>query len=137
MPSKSPSASVAAPVASKTNQPAASAATAKAATPNAGKTPSQKKAVLVKKPVAEPVSAVKARPASDKRLKPKKIKMVSDSFTIPKLEYLMLETLKLRAGALGHSVKKSELIRAGIKALSAMPDGNFEAALKTVQTHKN
>ena len=62
--------------------------------------------------------------------------MVRDSFTIPKAEYTVLDDLKQRAGKLASSVKKSELIRAGIKALAAMTDAAFMAAVKVVPTIK-
>ena len=68
----------------------------------------------------------------EKPFKTKKIKLVRDSFTIPKPEYLILDNLKLRATDLKHPVKKGELIRAGIKALAAMSDPHFLAALKAV-----
>ena len=68
----------------------------------------------------------------EKPLKAKKIKLVRDSFTIPKPEYLILDNLKLRAADLKHPVKKSELLRAGIKALAAMTDSNLLTALKAV-----
>lgn len=68
----------------------------------------------------------------EKPLKPKKIKLVRDSFTIPKPEYLILDNLKLRATDLKHPVKKGELIRAGIKALAAMTDQQLLVALKAV-----
>jgi hypothetical protein len=87
---------------------------------------------------AQPKAAVAptAKPKAGKVLKPKKPKLVRDSFTIPKLEYLILEDLKLRSGKLGNSVKKSELLRAGIKALAVMADSNFMAALKAVPAIK-
>jgi hypothetical protein len=75
-------------------------------------------------------------PKVEKPLKEKKPKLVRDSFTIPKLEYLLLDQLKHRSGALGMAVKKSELIRAGIKALAAMPDADYVAAVKAVPTIK-
>lgn len=68
----------------------------------------------------------------EKPLRAKKIKLVRDSFTIPKPEYLILNNLKLRAADLKHPVKKSELLRAGIKALAAMTDSNLLTALKAV-----
>ena len=68
----------------------------------------------------------------EKPIKAKKVKLVRDSFTIPKPEYLMLDNLKLRAADLKHPVKKSELLRAGIKALAAMTDSNLLTALKAV-----
>jgi len=72
-----------------------------------------------------------------KLLKAKKPKLVRDSFTIPKLEYLKLEELKHHRGVkLGALVKKSELIRAGIMALAAMSDSNFLKTTKAVPAIK-
>ena len=68
--------------------------------------------------------------------KAKKTKLVRDSFTIPKPEYLVLEELKQRAMTLNHPAKKGELIRAGIKALAAMTDAAFMNAMKSVPTIK-
>jgi len=73
---------------------------------------------------------------SDKLLKPKKAKTVREDFSLPMLEYLMLETLKLRSSKLGSPVKKNVLVRAGIKALASMSDANFLAMLKTVPARK-
>ena len=80
----------------------------------------------------QPVQAVKAA----KPAKVKKTKLVRDSFTIPKDEYVVIDRLKIRAGKLGQAVKKSELLRAGIKALAAMSDIQFKAALSNVPTIK-
>ncbi|MDP2818952.1 MAG: hypothetical protein Q8O29_11905 [Polaromonas sp.] len=85
-----------------------------------------------KKPIAKPVSA----PKTEKPVKAKKPKLVRDSFTIPKPEYVVLEALKQRAAGLAHPVKKSELLRAGIKTLAAMPDAAFLTALNNVPTIK-
>jgi hypothetical protein len=65
-----------------------------------------------------------------------KPKLVRDSFTIPKSEYAVLEGLKLRAAKLARPIKKSELLRAGIAALSAMSDKAFLAALNGVPSLK-
>lgn len=92
------------------------------------------KAAINSKPKA--LIAPAAKPAVQKLLKAKKVKLVRDSFAMPKLEYLVLEELKLRSGKLGNSIKKSELIRAGIKALASLPDSIFLAALKAVPTIK-
>lgn len=48
----------------------------------------------------------------------------------------MIEALKVRAAKLALSSKKSEILRAGIKALAAMPDAAFAAALATVPSLK-
>ncbi len=71
-----------------------------------------------------------------KSAKPKKAKLVRDSFTIPKSEYLVLDELKQRALALSHPAKKGELIRAGIKALAAMSDAEFLTAMIAVPAIK-
>jgi hypothetical protein len=84
---------------------------------------------IVKKPTAKPVKV--AKPA-----KVKKPKLVRDSFTIPKDEYVVIDALKTRAGKLGQAIKKSELLRAGIKALAAMSDIQYKAALSNVPTIK-
>jgi hypothetical protein len=97
------------------------------------------KVVKVAKPVAAkakaPVVKAKAVPAA-KPAKVKKPKLVRDSFTIPKAEYTVLDDLKLRSIALTQPAKKSELLRAGIKALAAMSDAALMAALQAVPTIK-
>ncbi|NIC39656.1 hypothetical protein HA630_01075, partial [Aquabacterium sp. A08] len=54
--------------------------------------------------------------------KPKKMKLVRDSFCMPKDEYARLDALKTRALGLSLAVKKSELLRAGLKALDGLSD---------------
>lgn len=68
--------------------------------------------------------------------KDKKVRMVRDSLSIPKNEYAVLAELKLRAGKLAVPVKKTELIRAGIKALAALPDSSFLRAIRAVPSLK-
>lgn len=90
------------------------------------------------KPADTPAAKVKAtpKPAAEKATKVKKPKMVRDSLTIPKLEYAVLDALKLRAAKLASPAKKTELIRAGIKAIAAMSDAAFLAAIKAVPSLK-
>lgn len=66
----------------------------------------------------------------------KKTKLVRDSFTIPKAEYVVIEDMKVRAIALGTSVKKSELLRAGLKLLQSLSDRAYKAALAAIPTLK-
>ncbi len=126
--------------------------TAKTAAKKATRTPAKDpaKKPVVKKAAAKsvsktavkkaPVKAAPAKPAKPvkaaKPAKVKKPKLVRDSFTIPKDEYVVIDSLKLRAGKLGQAVKKSELLRAGVKALAAMTDIQFKAALSNVPTIK-
>ena len=96
----------------------------------AAKTPVKAKlSPQVKKAVKTVVKSVKVEKA-------KKPKMIRDSFTIPKTEYVVIDALKERAGKLSRSAKKSELLRAGVKALAAMSDAAFLAALTAVPTIK-
>ncbi|WP_322992005.1 hypothetical protein [Limnohabitans sp.] len=96
------------------------------------------------KPATAPATApVKAKttapkPASSpaKPLKDKKVKVVRDSFTIPKSELLQIGESKKRALTLGVEIKKSELIRAGLQALTSMNDAAFKKALASVPTIK-
>ncbi|WP_382157391.1 hypothetical protein [Hydrogenophaga sp. ANAO-22] len=67
---------------------------------------------------------------------PKKPKLVRDSFTIPKTEFAAIDQLKTRAIALGSSVKKSELLRAGLMVLQGLNDAAYKVALAAVPTLK-
>jgi hypothetical protein len=107
------------------------------------------KKIVVKKPLAKafapagatkkvvpvkPMKVVKAK--AIKVEKTKKPKLVRESFTIPKIEYVVLEALKQRAAQLMRPVKKSELLRAAIKELAALPDAAFLIALDKVPALK-
>ena len=74
--------------------------------------------------------------ASKKKDKPEKVKVVRDSFTIPKTEYAQIAAMKKRAMGLGLEVKKSELIRAGLALLDGTADAAFRKALGNVPTLK-
>jgi hypothetical protein len=76
------------------------------------------------------------KPQKTKAPKVKKTKLVRDSFTIPKAEYLALGVLKSRAEKLAHPAKKSELIRAGIMSLTRMSEKSFLEALESVPAIK-
>lgn len=128
----------------KTAAPARKAAVARKA-PAAARKAAPAKPVVAKpaaslpapqaaKPVATPAAAKPAK--VDKTDKRKKPKMVRDSFTMPKDEYAVIEALKERALRVGAAAKKSELLRAGIKALAALSDAAFLAAVKAVPTLK-
>jgi hypothetical protein len=83
------------------------------------------------KPAAKKPAA--AKPATAPKAK---TKLVRDSFTIPKAEYAVLEALKQRGLSLARSVKKSELLRAGIAALNGMNDTTFLDAVNAVPSLK-
>lgn len=83
-------------------------------------------------PAPIPAAPARVEPRAEKAVKAKKPKLVRDRFTLPKTEKAALAELKERSGKLGLPVKKSELLRAGIKAMAGMPDQLLLAALKAV-----
>jgi hypothetical protein len=130
-----------------TVKPTASRTTAKKTAAKPASKPLAKVAVKAKKTVA-PAKPATRKPAAKAIVMPvvkvaepnsaklKKTKMVRDSFTFPKAEYAVLDGLKMRAAKLGSPAKKTELLRAGIKAIAAMQDAAFVAALKSVPSLK-
>lgn len=122
----SPKASKPAPSASKTTKPQAKPA----------KPVTQPAVKASVKPVSSTAKAEPAKSTPAKPVKEKKVKVVRDSFTLPKTEFLQITDMKKRAMALGIEVKKSELIRAGLQAISSMADAAFKKALGNVPTIK-
>ena len=110
----------------KAAAPRAGAKTLASAAGTAGRSRSRSAAAAVKPSVAVALAADK----------PKKPKLVRDSFTIPKGEFMALQELKQRVGKAGVAAKKSEILRAGIKALAAMNDTALAAALAAVPAIK-
>lgn len=123
-------------MATRKTAPAKTPRAAVAAKPPAARQPARAPAnKAVAKPVkAAPAAKVAAAPV--KTLPEPKPKLVRDSFTMPKAEYAVIEQLKRRASVLERPAKKSELLRAGIKALSTLSDEALLAALKAVPTIK-
>ena len=119
------------PAVSKVATPKAPAAKKPAAKAPATKRTASK-AIVAKPAAAKPVAAKPTKAEA----KPKKPKLVRDSFTIPKDEYAGIDTLKERSVALGRPAKKSELLRAGLMALLALSPNALHAALEAVPTIK-
>jgi hypothetical protein len=136
------------PASPTTSKAAKSVKSVKPTTTNtASKTAVKPAAKPVAKPVAKPATQPVTKPvtksvtppqatAPAKPAKEKKIKVVRDSFTIPKTELLEVGEMKKRALTLGVGVKKSELIRAGLSALASLNDAAFKKALASVPTIK-
>lgn len=93
------------------------------------------KKVSTKAPLSSAFAATKVETVASLQ-KAKKPKLVRDSFTIPKAEYGVLDELKQRAANLTRPVKKSEILRAGIKILAALSDAAFLTALAQVPAIK-
>lgn len=120
-----------------TPAPAGALATRKSAPAKKATAPAKaaKKIKPVKPPAKAPVVKKQAAEAA-KPVKDKKVKVVRDSFTIPKTELLQIADMKKRALGLGVEIKKSELIRAGLQALLGLTDVSFKKALSSVPTIK-
>lgn len=106
-----------------------------------------KTAEIVKKAaeaVAETVAeeaAVKGKAKREKKEGAKKVsakkeKVVRDSFTMPKTDYEKLAILKKKCLDAGVAVKKSELLRAGLKLLESTSEKRLLAAIAAVETVK-
>jgi hypothetical protein len=102
------------PMAAKATRAGAAAAK----TPKSTEAP-KKAAVSTARPAAAPV-------------KSERVKLVRDSFTMPKADFEMIDTLKQRALKQGREVKKSELLRAGLHALAALGDTAFGSVVAAV-----
>jgi hypothetical protein len=120
-----------------------SPATVKKAVKAPAKAPIKAVQTVAKTAAPAPTKAVKAKPApvtpakaDKKKDKPEKVKVVRDSFTIPKAEYAQIAAMKKRAMELGLEVKKSELLRAGLALLAATSEAAFRKALGNVPTLK-
>jgi hypothetical protein len=71
-------------------------------------------------PVAREEKSGKA--GKEKKSTAKQSKLVRDSFTFPASDYARIGELKQRALASGREIKKSEILRAGLVVLSALPE---------------
>jgi hypothetical protein len=66
----------------------------------------------------------------------RRVKVVRDSFTMPAADYERIGALKKRSLALGQEKKKSEVLRAGLRALEALADGDFVRLMASVEPVK-
>jgi len=113
-------------LADEANAPATKAAKAK---PVSTKVAKPKRAAAVEAAPAALAAEVKVKRA-------KKEKVVRDSFTMPKSDYEKIATLKQKCLDAGASVKKSELLRAGLFLLESAPSKRLLAAISAVETVK-
>jgi len=88
------------------------------------------KAAPAPKPAPKPKAVAKkptAKPAKPK--KPAKVKVIRDSFTMPEADFAIIDRIKLRAIEWKQPVKKSEVLRAALYALGALPDAQVKKLL--------
>jgi DNA-binding transcriptional regulator YiaG len=86
---------------------------------------------LAAKAVSKPVVKAADKKVADakKARKEAKVKVVRDSFTMPQSEYQKIEDLKEACLKTGLHVKKSEVLRAGLQALTALSVAQLKSAL--------
>ena len=63
-------------------------------------------------------------------------RVIRDTFTMPPDDHALLDRLKARALSMGQAITKSELVRAGLHALSAMAETDFREAINQVEKIK-
>jgi hypothetical protein len=102
---------------------------ARTASVNTVKAPAAKQALpkVSMAPVGSPPLALK---------KSKRSKVVRDSFTMPKGEYARIDELKALGLTVGVAAKKSELLRAGLIALSKLTAPELKVAIKALDNVK-
>ncbi|EHP40666.1 hypothetical protein OR16_24430 [Cupriavidus basilensis OR16] len=121
----------------RTLTPAPAAAQKKAATVVKRPVTRAKKAeTAVKAAKVEAAKPAANAPKAEKVQKPAKAKVVRDSFTMPEWDYAKLAELKRRCLNGGAHVKKSELLRAGLKMLESLPERQLLAVVAQVETVK-
>lgn len=137
-PSDKPAAKpVAKPVANPVAKPAAKKPAAnKPATKKRAAKPVATKAAPKVAPKVNAKTKPSVKPANKPADKPKKQKTIRDSFNMPADDYALIATLKKRALSAAKEVKKSELLRAGLKVLSNMSAEAFANAINAVPTIK-
>jgi hypothetical protein len=125
-------------------KPVAKAAKRSSSTTRVKRVAAETKAAEIVKKAAEAVAedvavkdkAKRAKKENVKKPGAKKEKVVRDSFTMPKGDYEKLATLKKKCLDAGVAVKKSELLRAGLKLLESTSEKRLLAAIAAVETVK-
>jgi len=120
----------------------------KIATPKTTALAQPKKELTVRKPITKKVPVAKDKPTVPKVLKitseqekkskkakntSSKVKVVRDSFTMPQSDYAKIGELKQLCLKGGMQVKKSELLRAGLHALSKLSVAQLKTSLSGLE----
>ncbi len=91
----------------------------------------------VRKTVARSAAADKPEKKHKKEKKTdSKVKVVRDSFTMPQTDYALIAEIKQKALKAGLHVKKSELLRAGLRALDKLGAAQLKRAVASLEKIK-
>ncbi len=88
------------------------------------------------KPADVPASNGAPPVAAKKKKAEKRDKVIRDSFTMPRRDFERIAELKATCLKNGVVVKKSELLRAGLAALAALPEQELLARIASVEPVK-
>jgi len=98
-------------------------------------TAKKKPAVAPVKKVAKKIFPAKNPPEKNSAIqaaKPKKTKLVRDSFTMPAPEYAVIAQVKKACLAAGFEIKKSELLRIGIALIQKLDSNGIREVHATL-----
>ena len=86
---------------------------------------------------ASPAAKQVAKPANgEKATKARRVTLVRDGFTMPEADFALIAILKARALAARREAKKSELLRAGLRALAELDGRALVQALGRLEPVK-
>lgn len=111
------------------------------------KTAATRAKAIVKKPVKKKIAVPKIsqtkqdtgatpKPAAKKHKKEHKVKVVRDSFTMPRNEYQKIAEIKTICLKSKMHVKKSEVLRAGLKMLAKLNAAQLKSMLSSLEKIK-
>lgn len=101
-----------------------------------GKKVLPKKSPAPAKEEAKPIEKLAAKQTEKKTRKEHKAKVVRDSFTMPQNEYQKIAEIKDICLKAGLKVKKSEVLRAGLKSLTELNAAQLKRALGSLEKIK-
>ncbi len=98
--------------------------------------PAAKKTAAASKPAKAKAAAKPAKKLKKEKKENGKVKVVRDSFTMPQADYDLIAELKLKALNTGLHVKKSELLRISLQALSKLTEAQLKKAVSGLEKIK-
>jgi hypothetical protein len=102
----------------------------------AARRPAAKKPLAARKGVTAKATAKPVKKLKKEKKADGKVKVVRDSFTMPQTDYELIAILKQRALKAGMHVKKSELLRASLQALSKLSAAQLKSAISRLEKIK-
>ncbi len=105
-------------------------------TKTAPRKPAVRKNAVASKPAPIRAAAKPEKKHKKEKKADAKVKVVRDSFTMPQADYNLIAALKQKALTAGLHVKKSELLRVGLQALSKLSAAQLKRAISNLEKIK-